>query len=107
MKGLFGSNDFGGRRTGSADQAVGGDNATIGRMDAMGRDLSKKGVELVVIWMVRVADDLTNVEGAENIELSIELGEIPEMGEGLKSLRMLVRWTDAIDDGFIYGEGGG
>ena len=55
--------------------------------------------------MVRITDNLTNVEGAKNIKLATELGQISETSLGLKSLGLLLRWADSVDDGLIDGEG--
>ena len=70
LEGLLGSDDGRRHRTGRADQVVSGDDATIGRMSAVRSDLREKGTALVVVDVARIANDLENVEGTEEVELA-------------------------------------
>lgn len=54
---------------------VGGDDAAVGGVGAERGDLGEEGAALVVLRVGWVADYLDDVEGAEEVEFSGQLGE--------------------------------
>ena len=62
--------------------------------------MSKHIVELSVTRMIRVADDLKEIHGTEDIEFAIELGGVSKMCLCLVFTWILTSWVDVIDDRF-------
>lgn len=58
----------------------GGDDVAVRRLGAEGSDLGQEGIAVVMVCMVWIADDLENIEGAEQVQFPLQLGETLQVG---------------------------